>query len=148
MSIYNDPELREADEDNYPPTIKFEKIGDRAKGKVDDVSKFTSRNGVALKYKLTGVAVRLGGVQAQYPIAEIIAGSKNLKGQMMMYQPEKGDTLDIELTELRPSAYGNPTKIYRIIHDSSGRGESDVFPSASTAPTAPTGAAEADLFES
>ena len=143
MSVYDDPELRD-NEDDYPPTIKFEKIGDRAKGRIKDVSKFTSRNGVALKYQLVDVATLLGGVQKSHPVAEIIAGSKNLKGQMLQLKPEVGDMVDITLTELRPSAYGNPTKIYRITTEGG-----NPFPaSASTPPRPVTAQDEADLFES
>jgi len=149
MSIYDDPELL-PDDDDYPPTLKCQVIGDRIKGRIKDVSKFTSRNGVAIKYQLVDVATLLAGKQASYPVGEVIAGSKNLKGQMLQLKPEAGDIIDIELTELRPSAYGNPTKIYRISVEGG-----NPFPAAPTqqsniqtmARPAPT-EAESDLFES
>jgi len=158
MSIYDDPDLRDAEDDNYPPTIKFERIGDRMKGKVDAIEKFTSRNGVALKYRFGHVATLLGGRQEQLPVAEIIAGSKNLKGQLMQLKPEKGDIVDIELTELRPTDRGNPLKVYRINVERMGGpaagpittaaqiGPFDGPPLMGTTPHVTPPAEEADLF--
>jgi hypothetical protein len=115
--IYDDPELADpTDTGDFPPTLKFNNIGDRARGVVSAVGRFDGKGQKpALKYTLTDVKAKQNGVQSTHPSAEIIAGSKNLKGQMMTLKPRPGDSLDIELVEFRPSQYASPTKIYNIV---------------------------------
>jgi hypothetical protein len=135
--IYDDPALRADMDDSFPPTLKFVMVGDRAKGVVTEVGKLENRNGVALKYKLAEVTARQEGEQTKLDRAELLAGTKNLKGQLLQLRPRPGDTLDITLAELRPSQYGNPAKIFRVVHTS-----------ALAAPPSVDGDDEKDMFDS
>jgi len=139
--IYDDPELADTTTDagDFPPTIKFIQIGDRLRGTVTDVSKFKGAGDPAIKYTFAEVKAKQAGVQQLLPKAEIIAGAKNLKGQLMTLKPRAGDTVDIELVEFRPSNYASPTKIYKINVD---RGEDGA--AASIGPA--DGSDEEDLF--
>jgi hypothetical protein len=125
--IYDDPDLAEQLEDSdFPPTLKFAVIGDRARGTVIDISKFEGKSQKpSLKYVLGEVTAKQAGRQTKLPRAEIIAGSKNLKGQLMAMRPRPGDVLDIEYIESRPSSQPSPTKIFKISVDRAEPAESN-----------------------
>jgi hypothetical protein len=113
--IYDDPDLQDpTDTGDFPPTLKFLQIGDRLRGVVADVSKFQGAGDPAIKYSFVEVKAKQAGAQQLLPRAEIIAGAKNLRGQLMTLKPRKGDTVDIELVEFRPSNFASPAKIYKI----------------------------------
>ena len=103
--VYDNPGLTGEDEDDF---IKFEQVGDDVQGTVLDITvvptKFTP-DGV-LKY---GVKLDSTGREASF-----LAGSKNLKGQLMTLRPRPGDHLDIRLIELRPTQMGSPLKVFEV----------------------------------
>jgi hypothetical protein len=138
-SVYDDPDLQDSD---FPPTVKFEAIGDRVRGTVlAPPTKFLGRKrqdgtqNFAIKYRLGRAALRQRGQQSQRDEVELLAGSKNLKGQLMSLRPEAGDVLDIELVETKRSEYGSDTKIYKITIEGAIPGS--VAPPAYAPPPAP-----------
>jgi hypothetical protein len=136
---YNDPRLQSA----LGVRARFERIGDRVRGVVTMIDVFSSGNGNALLYKVAEVTMSQEGRQSRQDEIEIIAGSKNLLGQLMVKQPQVGDVLDLELIELRPSPMGNPLKVFKV-EVTSPQGEAAMYQAAVTPPT--TG--EDDLFAS
>ena len=133
--IYDDPELNDT---GFPPSVKFEVIGDRVRGVLlGDPSKFAGKKrqdgsqNFAFKYRLGHVAMSQSGRQSRHDEVELLAGTKNLKGQLITLRPRSGDLLDIELIETKPSGYGSDTKIYRIQHE-------PAIPGAVPAPAPPS----------
>jgi hypothetical protein len=120
--IYDDPDLVEPEDEgtDFPPTVKFRDHGDRVKGRVTAIEKFPAiekNKKDSLKYVLADAVMSQSGVQSKHPAVEVIAGSKNLKGQLMVQKPRPGDTVDITFVESKPnsSGFGNPTKIFTIL---------------------------------
>jgi hypothetical protein len=99
---YADPEINTPD-DEYPDQVRFDQLHDRIRGRVLSVEKITTRFGPTLKYRL------YDGTRE----VSMLAGSKNLKGAMLEKQPRPGDTLDVELIELRQTANGT-AKIFDV----------------------------------
>jgi hypothetical protein len=123
---YDDPEIATAD-DEFPEQVSFERVGDKIRARVLSVEKITTRFGPTLKYRLfDGQAER-----------SMLAGSKNLKGQMLELRPRAGDVLDVELIELRSTANGT-AKIYDVKVEP-GDGPAPPPPAPRSQPVAPTG---------
>lgn len=100
--IYDDPELQ--DDESIAPQARFTRIGDNVRGRILTIEKIQTKFGPCLKYMLftdSGQEISL------------LAGSVNLKGQVMALKPRVGDVLDVELIEFRNSANGQ-TKIYDV----------------------------------
>jgi hypothetical protein len=100
-------------------------VGDKIRARVLSVEKITTRFGPTLKYRLfDGQAER-----------SMLAGSKNLKGQMLELRPRAGDVLDVELIELRSTANGT-AKIYDVKVEP---GDGPAPPPPRSQPVDPTG---------
>jgi hypothetical protein len=100
-SIYDDPDLQQ--ESDFPDQVRFERTGDRVRGRVLTVEKINTRLGPVAKYLLmTDDGQR-----------SLLAGAKNLWGQLLEIKPEPGDVLDIELIELRSVSNGT-AKIFDV----------------------------------
>jgi hypothetical protein len=106
--IYDDPVFQTGNR------VRFDVVGDRVRGTVLSISKYTNANGAALQYQLGQAVTQQAGRQARHDTIEMIAGSTNLVGQLVMKRPRGGDVLDVTLIELRPSMAGNPLKVYKI----------------------------------
>jgi hypothetical protein len=116
VSIYDDPTVWEdIKSGEFAPTIKLTRVGDRVRGVVTDITVFEGRGqNPAPKYHLAEVSAQEDGVQSRYEVAELIAGTKSMKGQMYSLQPRKGDRVDVKLVELRPTGQPSPAKIFEI----------------------------------
>jgi len=133
--------------------IRFDEVGDRAKGRITNVEVFTGM-GNGWKYDLANVAVRQSNTQEMRNQAEVIATPTNLVAQLKEQRPRTGDTLDIELIDLRKTAAGT-AKIFRVettkAEPGQIPGQQNLFGDGAAAPTpAPTAPAPAapddDLF--
>ena len=140
--IYDDPDLTDSD---FPLTVKFDVLGDRVRGVVlAEPTKYASprrpdgTQSFAFKYRLGNAALSQAGQQFRRDEVELLAGAKNLKGQLITLKPRAGDLLDIELIEKKPSGYGSDTKIYRIIHEPALSGAVVPSNSAPLPPPAPS----------
>jgi hypothetical protein len=100
--IYDDPDIKTASD--FPDQVRFERVGDKVRGRVLTVEKINTRFGPTLKYTL---------LNDKGDTISMLAGSVNLKGQMLELKPRMGDVIDVELIELRATANGT-AKIYDI----------------------------------
>ena len=106
-SIYDDPDLQQ--QSDFPDQVRFDRTGDRVRGRVLTVEKINTRLGPVAKYLLmTDDGQR-----------SLLAGAKNLWGQLLEIKPEPGDVLDIELIELRSVSNGT-AKIFDVRCERSG----------------------------
>lgn len=110
--VYDDPELRS--EDDYPDTVTFDRPGDRVRGEVIRVDRADLPFGPVLKYSILEERSRRE--------VQLLAGPKNLKGQLLKLRPRPGDILDVELVELRRTGAGsNPAKLFDVQVTPAGR---------------------------
>lgn len=129
--IYDDPGIQE-DEGDF---IKLDEVGDGVQGTIQDIQVIPAKFGPVLKYTMRLAAGRSGS---------FLAGSKNLKGQLMSMKPRPGDWLDIKLVELRPTQMGSPLKVFEV----------NVMPAGSQTPASPVAVSrppaddDEDLFAS
>jgi hypothetical protein len=100
-NIYDDPDLQP--DTDYPDQIKLERVGDKVRGRVLSAEKITTRFGPTPKYML----------RTQQGDQSLLAGAKNLWGQLLELKPEVGDVLTIELIELRTVSQGT-AKIFDV----------------------------------
>jgi len=116
MSIYDDESIwGDVQEGEFAHTIKLTRVKDRVRGVITDITKFEGRGqSPSPKYVLAEVSAREDGVQSRYEVAELIAGTKSMKGQMYAEKPAKGDIVDIELVELRNTGQPSPAKIFDV----------------------------------
>lgn len=129
--IYDDPTIQDDDGD----FIKLEQIGDECHGTVLDITVIQAKFGPVLKY-----SIRLAtGREASF-----LAGSKNLKGQLMSLKPRAGDHLDIKLVELRPTTMGSPLKVFAV----SVTPAAQLAPAPSAPAPTPADADDEDMFAS
>jgi|SRR5215472_8455195 len=128
---YNDPRLRGA-------SIRFDQVGDRAKGTIANVKVYEGQDNTGLEYEFVNVVAKQAGQPVKWDKAGLIAGSKNLLGQLVALQPQVGDELDITLTELRPLARGS-AKIFLVQHQ-------PALPGTTSEPSIPASSSDDDLF--
>ena len=101
LDIYSDPDLQP--DNDYPDQVRFDALHDRVRGRVMLVEKINTRFGPTAKYTLFTENGQM----------TMLAGSKNLWGQMLTLKPQVGDILDVELIELRQTAQGT-AKIFDV----------------------------------
>lgn len=106
-NIYDDPRVTAGE-----GRVRFEEIGDRAKGRITRAAVYTGM-GNGYRYELADAMVRQGGQQGRWPIADVICTPGQLVEQLKRQQPQMGDTVDIELTDLRTSPAGT-AKLFRV----------------------------------
>jgi hypothetical protein len=99
--IYDEPTIQPEDDD----FIRMEQVGDGVQGTILKIDIIPAKFGPVLKYTMQLGAGREGS---------FLAGSKNLKGQLMSMKPRPGDWLDIKLVELRPTTMGSPLKVFEV----------------------------------
>ena len=115
MSIYDDSDMWSDVNEEFAHTVKLTRVGDRVRGEIADITRFEGTGQrPAPKFLLANVAAREDGVQSRYETAELIAGTKSMKGQVYTMKPRKGDILDAELIELRQTGQPSPAKIFRL----------------------------------
>jgi hypothetical protein len=100
-TIYDDPELQ-PDED-YHDQARFDRVGDKVRGRVLSIEKINTRFGPTPKYML----------RTERGDQSLLAGAKNLWGQLLSLKPDVGDVLTIELIELRTVSQGT-AKIFDV----------------------------------
>lgn len=127
--IYGDPELQQ--ENDYPDQVRFEQVHDRVRGEILKIEKINTRFGPTVKYSL------LAGDKE----VTMLAGSKNLWGQLLQLKPEPGDVLDITLVELRSTAQGT-AKLFDIKVERSGSQQRTV----AAVEREPRGTSDEDIF--
>ena len=132
---FTDPEIAaaaEAIKADYPDQATFEQEHDRVRGRILTVEKIKTRFGPTIKYMLM--------TDNGQPIAFLTgpSGSKNLFAQWMAAGPQVGDTVDVELIELRSTAQG----VAKLFDVKVERGNA-----ATLAPTPPASAPAADPFK-
>lgn len=117
---YEDPDIR-GDNSDFPLTVKFEEYGDRVRGVIIAIDRWDPPARKAgetpspiLKYKLAECVVSQRGHQSRLDACELLAGSVNLKGQLMTMKPQVGDEVDIEFVSEKKSQFGNATKMFEI----------------------------------
>jgi hypothetical protein len=106
--IYSDPDLQP--DNDYPDQVRFDVVHDRVRGRVLSIEKINTRFGPTAKYMLF----------TENGEVSMLAGSKNLWGQMLTQKPQVGDVLDVELIELRQTAQGT-AKIFDVQVEHAGR---------------------------
>jgi len=99
-NIYDDPELQP---EEYADSISFERVGDRVRGRILSIEKLTTKFGPTAKYML----------RTEQGDQSLLAGAKNLWGQLLSLKPDVGDVLTIELIELRTVSQGT-AKIFDV----------------------------------
>lgn len=85
--------------------LKFEAIGDRVQGRLTAVEVFQGQTN-GFKITLADVVARQMGNEVRVPEGQIIATAVQLVQQLKDQQPEMGDTLDIQLTNLTKATVG------------------------------------------
>jgi hypothetical protein len=105
---YDDPRLQDDDR------LSFDNVGDRAKGKIIDIKVVNAVNGAVLTLTLANISQRTNAGTRTIDKADLMAGSKNLRATLKNLQPQIGDTIDVELIELRPTGQPSPAKIFRV----------------------------------
>jgi hypothetical protein len=100
-NIYDDPDLQP--DDNFPDQVRLDRVGDRVRGRVLSVEKINTRFGPTPKYML----------RTNEGDQSLLAGAKNLWGQLLNLKPDVGDVLTIELIELRTVSQGT-AKIFDV----------------------------------
>jgi hypothetical protein len=104
---YDDPRVAVAE-----GKVTFDEIGDRAKGRIVKLDVFTGM-GNGWRYELVDAAVKQRGRQERWDTATITATAGQLVAQLKEQRPRVGDTLDIELIDLRKAAQGT-AKIFNV----------------------------------
>jgi hypothetical protein len=123
--IYDDPDLR--DDDDYPDQVRFSQVGDSVRGHITRIEKINTRYGPTLKYWINTGQREM----------TMLAGSKNLKGQLISLRPRPGDMIDIRLVELRSGSNGT-LKVFDIeTYESGSGGAAASTPAPSTPPREP-----------
>jgi hypothetical protein len=100
--IYDDPRINAGDSE-YPNQVRFDRVGDKVRGRVLSIEVIDTTFGPTLKYMLF-----TGDRQVS-----MLAGTKNLHGQMLSKRPRPGDVIDVELIELRDTQRGT-AKIFDV----------------------------------
>jgi hypothetical protein len=103
MSIYDDPNLRQ--DDDFPDQVSFNARGDRVKGRVIRFESLKTRYGMVAKYWLFDLDRNMERT--------MLAGAKNLWGQLLTLQPMPGDVLDIELVDFAKNENGT-AKLFEV----------------------------------
>jgi hypothetical protein len=118
---YEDPEITD-NAAGFPLTVKFEEFGDRVRGVVVDIERWDppprkpkETPQPILKYKLAECVVSQRGKQTKEDQAELLAGAKNLKGQLLSVKPRLGDEIDITFTSTSKSSFGSDTKYFKVV---------------------------------
>lgn len=99
--IWNDPHVVTGAEGR----LKFETIGDRVQGRLTAVEVFQGQTN-GFKITLADVVARQMGNEVRMPEGQIIATAVQLVAQLKEQQPEMGDTVDIQLTNLTKATVG------------------------------------------
>jgi hypothetical protein len=118
---YEDPDIR-GDDSAFPLTVKFNTFGDRVRGVIVDIERWdppARKPGETpqpiLKYRLAECVVSQDGRQSKQDQAELLAGSTNLKGQLLTLKPRVGDEVDITYTSDGKKSPGrNAPKLFEI----------------------------------
>jgi hypothetical protein len=120
---YEDEEIRAGlDGGKFPLTVKFQVFGDRVRGVIVDIDRWDppsrkpdEKPDPILKYKLAECIYSQQGHQGRADECEVLAGSVNLKGQLMVLRPQRGDEVDIEyVSDRKPQGSTWATKIFEI----------------------------------
>ena len=120
-SVYDDPELQGGADDRF----KLEDIGDRVRGRVVNVEKFSGQT-KGLRYVLADVTARQLGHQVQVASGSLIATASKLLAELMERKPDVGDILDIQLTNKTPAQVGFLKHFAVTIEKASGPTPSNV----------------------
>lgn len=134
-SIYDDPRVSGGDR------IRFEAVGDRVRGRITKAEVYVGQNASGYRYELAEAAVRQAGRQAQMPYAEVIATQTQLVPQLKDQEPLEGDTVDIELIDLKKTGGNFTMKVFNV---ATQKAAVTVPPNTTTPP--PVAAAQDDLF--
>jgi hypothetical protein len=118
---YEDPRLA-------TDRVGFNQIGDRVQGTVSEVKVQEGQFGSYLLYALVNATLSQYGNVTTKDKVELPAGTKNLKAALMAAKPVKGDRIDVELIELRPTGQPQPAKIFRV-DVQAGSKQEDLFAS-------------------
>lgn len=86
-SIYDDPELQQTDE--YPDQVNFKIKGDSVRGRILRTEPITTKFGKVAKYWLFDLDRQMERT--------MLAGSKNLWGQLLELKPDVGDVVSITM---------------------------------------------------
>jgi hypothetical protein len=146
-SIYDDPELQ-PEPNEFPDSVEFHQRGDRVRARINRMEPLKTRYGTCAKYWLFDLDRNMERT--------MLAGAKNLWGQLLTLKPEVGDTVDIELVDFAKNENGT-AKLFEVSVERSGEGPAPVRepqrPSPSPQPVAASRTAPAyadedeDLFE-
>lgn len=103
MSIYSDPNLQQ--EDDFPDQVTFNQRGDRVRARIVRFAPLPTRYGVVAKYWLFDLDRQIERT--------MLAGAKNLWGQLLSLQPMPGDVVDIELIDFAKNENGT-AKLFEV----------------------------------